>query len=71
MVFIFCSSGIECRLKIHHPQDDTLLMETKLSSRLREMKLRHTARSEGYETMTEHSSDIVSEVKYFLFTIDI
>ena len=29
-----------------------------------EAKLRHTGPSEGYETMTQHSSDIVSEVKH-------
>ena len=70
MIFISCSSGIECRLRIHSPEDAALIAETNLLPRLREMKLRHTAQSEGYETMTQGSSDIVSEVKHILlFTI--
>ena len=52
--------GVEAQLSINTSGDTT---ETKLPSRLRETKLRHTAQSEGYETMTQYSSDIVSEVK--------
>ena len=53
-------AGVEAHLHIHTSEDVT---ETKLLSRLREMELRHTAQSEGYETMTHGSSDITSEVK--------
>ena len=48
--------------KIHPPEDATLIAETELLPRLREMKLRTTAQSEGYETMTQHSSEDMSEV---------
>ena len=58
----FVHLGVEALLKIHPPEDATHLSETELLPRLRGMKLRHTAQSEGYETMTQDSSDIVSEV---------
>ena len=54
--------GVESRLRIHPAEDSTLLPETKLLPRLREMKLRHTGQSEGYETMMKGSADIASEV---------
>ena len=54
--------GFQSYLRIDPAEDVALLSETNPLSRLREMKLRHTAQSEGYETMTQDSSDIVSEV---------
>ena len=62
-IIYFCLSGVDSRLRICPPEDATLLPETKLLPRLREMKLRNTAQSEGYETMTQHSSDMTTEVK--------
>ena len=64
MIYSYLSLlGFQPYLRIHPPEDVTLPPETDLLSRLREMKLRHTAQSEGYDTMTQYSSDIVSEVK--------
>ena len=71
MILYLDSSGVECCLKIHPPEKVTLLPGTHLLPRLRKIKLRPTAQSEGYETMTQGSSDITSQVKNFLFTIDI
>ena len=56
--------GVEALIRLHPPQDATYLSELELLPRLREIKLRHTAQSEGYETMTQHSIDTVSEVKH-------
>ena len=59
-------SGIEVRPRIATVEDATLPKETDLLSKLPEMTLRHTAQSEGYETMMQHSLDIVSEVNRIL-----
>ena len=64
-------SGFQSQLIIHLPEDVTFLSETHLLPRLREMKLRHTAQSEGHETMTQGSSDIVSQVKKRIFAMNI
>ena len=46
-------------LRIDPPEDDG----TELLSRLQEKKSRHASgQSEGYETMTQDSSDVASEV---------
>ena len=58
--------GVETQLGIHPPDDTTLCPETQLSFRIRPMKLGDTEQSEGYETMTPDSSDILSEVKLIL-----
>ena len=57
--------GVQSQLRIPILEDISILQEPKLLSRLREMKLHNTTHSEGYETMTQHSSDIVSEVNAF------
>ena len=59
-------SGVEAQLRIHPPEDAALYQETQLSLRVKEMKLHPKTLSEGYETMTPDSSDIVSEVKQIL-----
>ena len=56
--------GIPSRVRIHPPEHATLLPETELLPKLLKIKLRPTAQSEGYDTMTQHSSDITSEVKH-------
>ena len=63
--------GFQSCLRIDPPKDVTLPPERDLLPRLREMRLRHTAQSEGYETMTQYSSDIVSEVKHTYFGISL
>ena len=55
-------SGVKSLLRIRTLDDVTLLSEASLLPRLRELKLQ----SEGYESMTQHSSDIMSEVRYVL-----
>ena len=64
---MYCFLGAEAQLRIATFDDATLPTETGLLSRLPEMTLRHTAQSEGYETMTQHSSDMVSEVTRSLY----
>ena len=54
--------GVELQLRIHTPEDVADLL-----SRLHEMKLCRTRKSEGYETTSQKSSEIVSEVKHSLF----
>ena len=63
-LFILVPVGIQAQLKIRPPEDTPFLQQVGLLSRVRETKLRHKAQSEGYETMTQHSSDIASEVPY-------
>ena len=53
--------GVETQLRTRLLDDGAPLPETDQLVTLRQ-KLRHTAQSEGYETMTQGSSDIVSEV---------
>ena len=50
--------GVQCKLRIQSPDVVTRLLERDLLSRFKKM----ATESEGYETMTEHSSDIMSEV---------
>ena len=66
---MYCFFGVEAQLRIAALDDVTLPAETDLLPRLREMKLRHFAQSEGYETMTQYSSDIVSEVTRSLYLL--
>ena len=66
---MYCFLDVEAQLRIATFDDVTLPAETDLLSRLREMKLRHFAQSEGYETMTQYSSDIVSEVARSLYLL--
>ena len=55
-------SGLQTLLRIRLLDDVTSLSETGLLPRLRELKLHHKWQSEGYESMTQQSSDIMSEV---------
>ena len=54
--------GVEPQLRIHSPEDPTEQLPE-----LGEKKLRRTVKSEGYETISHHSSEIVSEVKQILY----
>ena len=63
--YIFCPlvSGVKSKLRVEFLEDDTRRVETQLLQRLREKKPRHASgESEGYETMTQDSSDVTSEV---------
>ena len=66
---MYCFLDVEAQLRITAFDDVTLPAETDLLSRLREMKLRHFAQSEGYETMMQYSSDIISEVTPSLYLL--
>ena len=59
--------GVEPQLSIHPLEEATASQETHLSSGIQAMKLHQAAESEGYETMTPDSSDVVSEVKQILY----
>ena len=52
------SLGVRSRIRIHPPDNVTLVPEIYLV----QVK---TTKSEGYETMTQHSSDVMSEVSLF------
>ena len=54
--------GVESQLRVHSPADVGDLL-----SRLQEMKLCRTTQSEGYDTISHHSSEIVSEVTHILY----
>ena len=54
--------GIEPQLRINPP-----VGVANLLSRMQETKLCRTTKSEGYDTISRHSSEIVSEVKHFLY----
>ena len=66
---MYCFLGVEVQLRITTSDDATLPADTDLLSRLQEMKLRHFAQSEGYETMMQYSSDIVSQVTRSLYLL--
>ena len=44
---------------------EVLLTETDLLPKLQEMMFRQTVQSEGYGTVTQHSSDVISEVSFY------
>ena len=65
MHFIFSQTGVDAKLNIER-EDMALLGEVNLSLRLQKRKVRHLfsveATSEGYETMTEASEVVGSQM---------
>ena len=57
--------GVDAQLRIHAPEYARVLPQTEPPSKLQKMKSPHQTQSEGYETLTQYSSN-ASEVKFVI-----